>query len=325
MAADITELLPEAKVDVCHGQMPELRLERVMQDFYHRRFNILICSTIIESGIDIPSANTIIINRADRFGLAQLHQLRGRVGRSQHQAFAYLLVADKQYITNNAKKRLDAIDSMDGLGSGFALASHDLEIRGAGELLGETQSGSIDEVGFSLYSEYLNLAVTAIKEGRLPLPDHAAQREKSNIIDLHVHALFPQDYLDNTHIRLILYKRISNATDIDQLTELQIEIIDRFGLLPEQGKNLFRLTALRLQAEQLDIRKADIDEQGGVIEFHDNPAIDPSVIFSLIQAKPHIYKLCGANAFKITADLIDPNVRIEWVETLFDALCNTLP
>ena len=320
MAVEIAELLPEAKIDICHGQMQELQLERVMQDFYHRRFNILICSTIIESGIDIPSANTIIINRAERFGLAQLHQLRGRVGRSHHQAFAYLLIADQQCITNNAKKRLDAIDSMEDLGAGFALASHDLEIRGAGELLGETQSGSIDGVGFSLYSEYLNLAVTAIKEGRLPTPDNALHIDKASIIDLHVTALFPQDYLDNTHTRLILYKRISNAANVEQLNELQIETIDRFGLLPEQGKNLFRLTALRLQAEHLDIHKADIGENGGVIEFHDNPVIDPSVIFSLIQDHPHTYKLCGANAFKITADLTDPTTRIDTIEHLFARL-----
>lgn len=325
MAIDIAELLPEAKIDICHGQMPELQLERVMQDFYHRRFNILLCSTIIESGIDIPTANTIIINRADRFGLAQLHQLRGRVGRSHHQAFAYLLIPDKQYITNDARKRLDAIDSMEDLGAGFALASHDLEIRGAGELLGETQSGSIDDVGFSLYSEYLSLAVTAIKEGRLPDPNNALQSEKASVIDLHVTALFPQDYLDNTHARLILYKRISNAANIEQLTELQIETIDRFGLLPEQGKNLFRLTALRLQAEQLDIRKADIGEHGGVIEFHDHPLIDPGVIFSLIQENPHTYKLSGENAFKITADLTDPTSRIDTIETLFDMLYQTLP
>lgn len=324
MAVDIVELVPEAEVNICHGQMRESQLERVMQDFYHQRFNILICSTIIESGIDIPTANTIIINRADRFGLAQLHQLRGRVGRSHHQAFAYLLIPDKDYITTNARKRLDAIDSMEDLGAGFALASHDLEIRGAGELLGETQSGSIDEVGFSLYSEYLSLAVTAIKEGKLPEPDSASKIEKAANIDLHVVALFPQDYLASTHARLILYKRLSNATDLAQLEELQIEIIDRFGLLPEQGKNLFRLTALRLQAERLDIRRADIGETGGVIEFYDNPRIDPSVIFSLIQDNPNLYQLSGSNAFKITDDLVDPVTRMNRLETLFDTLYQTL-
>ncbi|WP_423906554.1 transcription-repair coupling factor [Candidatus Spongiihabitans sp.] len=324
MAVDIAELVAEAEVNICHGQMRESQLERVMQDFYHQRFNILVCSTIIESGIDIPTANTIIINRADRFGLAQLHQLRGRVGRSHHQAFAYLLIPDKEYITNAARKRLDAIDSMEDLGAGFALASHDLEIRGAGELLGETQSGSIDEIGFSLYSEYLTLAVNAIKEGKLPEPDSALQIEKASIIDLHVAALFPSDYLANTHTRLILYKRISNATDLEQLEELQIETIDRFGLLPDQGKNLFRLTALRLQAERLDIRKADIGDNGGVIEFHDYPVIDPSVIFSLIQDNPHLYQLSGPNAFKITDDLADPFTRMNKIETLFDTLYETL-
>ena len=325
MAVEIAELVAEAEVNICHGQMREAQLERVMQDFYHQRFNILVCSTIIESGIDIPTANTIIINRADRFGLAQLHQLRGRVGRSHHQAFAYLLTPGKEYITDAARKRLDAIESMEDLGAGFALASHDLEIRGAGELLGETQSGSIDEIGFSLYSEYLALAVNAIKEGKLPEPDGASQLEKASIIDLHVAALFPQDYLANTHTRLILYKRISNATDLAQLEELQIETIDRFGLLPEQGKNLFRLTALRLQAERLDIRKADIGEHGGVIELHDNPALDPGVIFSLIQNHPHLYRLSGPNAFKITDDLADPVTRMNKIENLFDRLCETLP
>ncbi len=324
MAVDIAELVTEGEVNICHGQMRESQLERVMQDFYHQRFNILVCSTIIESGIDIPTANTIIINRADRFGLAQLHQLRGRVGRSHHQAFAYLLIPDKEYITNAARKRLDAIDSMEDLGAGFALASHDLEIRGAGELLGETQSGSIDEVGFSLYSEYLSLAVNAIKEGKLPEPDSALELEKASIIDLHVTALFPQDYLANAHTRLILYKRISNATDLAQLEELQIETIDRFGLLPEQGKNLFRLTALRLQAERLNIRKADIGDNGGVIELHDNPVIDPGVIFSLIQDNPHLYQLSGPNAFKITDDLADPFTRMNKIETLFDTLYETL-
>lgn len=320
MAVDIAELVAEAEVNICHGQMRESQLERVMQDFYHQRFNILVCSTIIESGIDIPTANTIIINRADRFGLAQLHQLRGRVGRSHHQAFAYLLIPDNEYISSSAKKRLDAIDSMEDLGAGFALASHDLEIRGAGELLGETQSGSIDEVGFSLYSEYLMLAVNAIKEGKLSAPDSPLQIEKTSTIDLHVAALFPQDYLANAHTRLILYKRISSATELTQLEELQIEIIDRFGLLPQPGKNLFRLTALRLQAERLDIRKVDIGEHGGVVEFHDNPAIDPSVIFSLIEDNPHLYKLAGANAFKITDELADPVDRMNKIETLFKTL-----
>lgn len=320
MAIDIAELVPEAKINIGHGQMPEIQLERVMQDFYHHRFNILMCSTIIESGIDIPTANTIIINRADRFGLAQLHQLRGRVGRSHHQAFAYLLIPDRASITNDAKKRLDAIDSMEDLGAGFALASHDLEIRGAGELLGETQSGSIDDVGFSLYSEYLNLAVKAIKEGKLLDPATPIEIEKSTTIDLHVTALFPQDYLGNAHTRLILYKRIANATDVDHLEEIQIEIIDRFGLLPEQGKNLFRLTALRLQAQKLGIRKVDIGENGGIIEFENIPTIDPGFIFTLIQEKPHLYKLAGPNAFRISDDLSESENRLREIEKLIDVL-----
>jgi transcription-repair coupling factor (superfamily II helicase) len=324
MAMELAELMPEAEINIAHGQMREMRLERVMQDFYHQRFNILVCSTIIESGIDIPTANTIVINRADRFGLAQLHQLRGRVGRSHHQAFAYLLIPDREYITNDARKRLDAIDSMEDLGAGFALASHDLEIRGAGELLGETQSGSIDDVGFSLYSEYLTLAVNAIKAGKLPEPDSDFQREKSTLVDLHVPALFPQDYLANIHTRLILYKRISNASDLEQLEELQIEIIDRFGLLPEQGKNLFKLTEMRLRAQQLDIRKMDIGEAGGTIEFFDDPVVDPAVIFAMIQASPHRYKFSGPNTFKISDDLTDPADRMDRMDKLLGALHETV-
>ncbi len=324
MAADIAELVPEAEINIGHGQMRELQLERVMQDFYHQRFNVLICSTIIESGIDVPSANTIIINRADRFGLAQLHQLRGRVGRSHHQAFAYLLIPNREIITSDAKKRLDAIESMEDLGAGFALASHDLEIRGAGELLGETQSGLIDDVGFSLYSEYLTMAVKAIKEGRLPELNDPANLEKSTTIDLHLTALFPQDYLPNTHTRLIMYKRIASAPDLPQLQELQIETIDRFGLLPEQTKNLFRLTALRLQAEQLDIRKIDVGENGGIIEFHDNPVVDPGVIFKLIQQSPHSYKFAGSNAFKILGDMQEPADRIEKMDELLEVLSSNV-
>ncbi len=324
MARELAELVPEAQINIGHGQMREMQLERIMQDFYHQRFNLLVCSTIIESGIDVPSANTIIINRADRFGLAQLHQLRGRVGRSHHQAFAYLLIPDKKHITSDARKRLDAIDSMEDLGAGFALASHDLEIRGAGELLGEVQSGSIDDVGFSLYSEYLTQAVRAIKDGSLPEPDSPLVSEKSTLIDLHARALFPTDYLPNTHTRLILYKRISSAVDVEQLQELQIETIDRFGLLPAQGKNLFRLTALRLQAEQLDIRKIDIGESGGLIEFHDHPAVDSEVIFSLIQGQPQIYRLVGPNGFRIRDDLSAEDVRITRIEKLLDTLKDSL-
>ena len=315
---DLRELVPEAEINFGHGQMGELQLERVMQDFYHQRFNVLVCSTIIESGIDIPSANTIIINRADKFGLAQLHQLRGRVGRSHHQAYAYLLVPDRKFITNDARKRLDAIDSMDDLGAGFALASHDLEIRGAGELLGETQSGSIDDVGFSLYSEYLAMAVSSIKDEKIP--PTADPAHLSALIEIHIPALFPEDYLANTHTRLILYKRIANANNVSELEELQIETIDRFGLLPEAAKNLFRLTAIRLQSERIGIAKIDIGDSGGQINFSDDIAVDPSAILNLIQENPHQYQLAGPNALKIKGDFHDHAVRLSSCESLIDTL-----
>ena len=320
MAEELRELIPEARIDVGHGQMPEIQIERVMQDFYHQRFNLLVCSTIIESGIDIPSANTIIINRADRFGLAQLHQLRGRVGRSHHQAFAWLFIPDRNLITSNAVKRLDAVVSMADLGAGFALASHDLEIRGAGELLGETQSGTIDEIGFSLYSEYLNHAVTSIRDGVLASEDNVLQPEKQSQVELHLPALFPHDYLGNTHARLIFYKRIANAENLEALQELQIEAIDRFGLLPYQARNLFRITALRLRSEQLDIRKIDIHENGGLVEFHDNPVVNPATLFALIQRHPDRYGLAGPNAFRVTADLKDADERFDFIEQLLNVM-----
>ena len=320
MASDLSELIPEATVNIGHGQMPEMQLERIMQDFYHQRFNVLVCSTIIESGIDIPTANTIIINRADKFGLAQLHQLRGRVGRSHHQAFAYLLIPSKKTITSDAIKRLDAIESMEDLGAGFALASHDLEIRGAGELLGETQSGSIDDVGFSLYSEYLGQAVNAIKAGKLPQKDNVLYPESLSQIDLHITALFPNDYLGNAHTRLILYKRIAGAKNEHELDELQIETVDRFGLLPEQAKNLFRLTAIRIQAETLAIKKIDLDENGGLVEFHDHTPLDPSIIFKLIQSYPDNYKLSGPNIMKIQAELESNELRLGFIGKLLTSL-----
>ena len=315
---ELRELIPEAEIDSGHGQMGELKLERVMRDFYHQRFNVLVTSTIIESGIDIPTANTIIINRADRFGLAQLHQLRGRVGRSHHQAFAYLLVPDLKLITNDARKRLEAIDSMEDLGAGFALASHDLEIRGAGELLGETQSGSIDDVGFNLYSEYLSQAVSSIREKRIP--DQIALPESSSTVELHVPALFPESYLGNTHTRLVLYKRIANAATLEELEEIQIETIDRFGLLPDAGKNLFRLTAMRLQAEQIGIRKMDIGTQGGLIEFHERINVDPSVILTLVHDDPARHQLGGPGSLRLKGEMEEPEIRLRICEKLLDTL-----
>lgn len=327
-AEDLAELLPEAEINFGHGQMSEAKLERVMQDFYHKRFNVLVCSTIIESGIDIPSVNTIIIHRADKFGLAQLHQLRGRVGRSHHQAFAYLLIPGWELISSDARKRLHAFELMEDLGAGFALASHDLEIRGAGELLGETQSGLIDDVGFSLYSEYLNMAITSIRDDQMPALDEAAKpsaaQNISASVDLHIAALFPEDYLANPHARLIMYKRIASATDQNELQELQIEAIDRFGLLPQSGKNLFHLTALRLQSEKLGIQKIDIGEQGGSIEFIESPAIDPSTILELVEKNPHQYRI-APSTLKVTQDLLDPQIRLTQVEKLLDELAAGLP
>jgi transcription-repair coupling factor (superfamily II helicase) len=320
--ADLKELVPEAEINFGHGQMGELQLERVMQDFYHQRFNILVASTIIESGIDVPSANTMIINRADRFGLAQLHQLRGRVGRSHHQAYAYLLVPDLKTITNDAKKRLDAIDSMEDLGAGFTLASHDLEIRGAGELLGETQSGSIDDVGFSLYSEYLSQAVRSIRENRIPSDTDPG--ETASTIELHVPALFPESYLGNTHTRLVMYKRIASAQNLEELEELQIETIDRFGLLPDAGKNLFRLTAMRLQAERIGIHKMDIGTEGGTVDFREQVNVDPSVILGLIQNDPSRHQLAGPGSLRLKGDLEEHEIRIRTCEKLLDTLASNL-
>lgn len=322
---ELAELVPEAEINFAHGQMGELQLERVMQDFYHQRFNVLVCSTIIESGLDIPSANTIIIHRADRFGLAQLHQLRGRVGRSHHQAFAYLLIPERQFISNDAKKRLDAFELMEELGAGFSLASHDMEIRGAGELLGETQSGLIDDVGFALYSEYLTAAVAAIRENRMPLAADAGERPAAAVIDLHVPALFPADYLANPHARLMLYKRIAGAAGRHELEELQIETIDRFGLLPEAGKNLFRLTAMRLQSARLGIRKLEVGDNGGTIEFTDHPAVDPAAILSLVQREPHRHRLAGPGTLALTGDFSDPAARLGAIEKLLDGLSAGLP
>lgn len=319
---ELKKLVPEAEIDFGHGQMRELQLERVMRDFYHQRFNILVCTTIIENGIDIPTANTIIINRADKFGLSQLHQLRGRVGRSHHQAYAYMLIPDRKLITNDATKRLEAIDSMDVLGSGFALASHDLEIRGAGELLGETQSGSIDDVGFNLYSEYLAMAVKSIKENKIQ--DISAPLDNAATIELHLPTLFPEDYLGNTHTRLMLYKRIASAESVNQLEELQIETIDRFGLLPEAAKNLFRLTAMRLLAERIGIKKMDIADNAGMIEFYERLNIDPATILRLIQSNPHQYQLAAPNALKIIGDFSDSVNRIKQSEMIIDQLAEGL-
>jgi transcription-repair coupling factor (superfamily II helicase) len=278
--------------------MPERQLEQVMLDFHKQRFNILVCTTIIESGIDIPSANTIIINRADRFGLAQLHQLRGRVGRSHHRAYAYLIVPDMNRITADARKRLDALASLEELGAGFTLSTHDLEIRGAGELLGEGQSGQITEIGFSLYAQYLERAVASIKDGQIP--DVLAAKPSSTQINLHSPALIPENIIDDVHTRLTLYKRIASAKDPETLRELQVEIIDRFGLLQAPTKHLFDCAELRLSAERLGISKIDLHDQGGMIGFVAKPAIDPFTVIQLIQGNPKTYTMQGSDRLKIS-------------------------
>lgn len=317
-AADLAELVPEARIGIGHGQMHERELEQVMSDFYHKRFNVLIASTIIETGIDVPSANTIIIERADKFGLAQLHQLRGRVGRSHHQAYAYLLTPPRKQMTPDAEKRLEAIANTQDLGAGFVLATNDLEIRGAGELLGDGQSGQIQAVGFTLYMEMLERAVKAIRKGEQPNLEQPLGGGPE--INLRVPALIPDAYLPDVHTRLILYKRIASAADEDALKELQVEMIDRFGLLPEPTKNLIRLTLLKLQAEVLGIKKLDAGPQGGKIEFAADTQVDPLVLIKLIQGQPNRYKFEGATQFKFQVPMERPEERFNTLEALFERL-----
>jgi transcription-repair coupling factor (superfamily II helicase) len=290
-----------------------------MLDFYHRRFNVLVCTTIIESGIDVPTANTIVINRADKFGLAQLYQLRGRVGRSHHRAYAYLLVPSRKAMSADAVKRLEAIEALEELGVGFTLATHDLEIRGAGEILGEEQSGHIQEVGFGLYVELLERTIAALREGKTP--DLERPLDHGTEIDLHIPALFPEDYLPDVHTRLILYKRIAGAKDREALNELKEEVIDRFGLLPEPAKNLFKLTALKIRATPLGIRKIDLGREGGQVHFHAQPNIDPAAIIRLVQSRPQNFRFEHDNRLRILGDLADAEeTRIQRLDHLLDTL-----
>lgn len=321
-AADLAELVPEARIGIGHGQMHERELEQVMGDFYHKRFNVLIASTIIETGIDVPSANTIIIERADKFGLAQLHQLRGRVGRSHHQAYAYLLTPPRKQMTDDAQKRLEAIANAQDLGAGFVLATHDLEIRGAGELLGDGQSGQIQAVGFTLYMEMLERAVKSIRKGEQPNLDQPLGGGPE--INLRVPALIPEDYLPDVHARLILYKRIANAVDEDGLKELQVEMIDRFGLLPEPAKHLVRITLLKLQAERLGIKKIDAGPQGGRIEFAAETPVDPLTLIKLIQSAPNRYKFEGATLFRFSVPMERAEERFNTLEALLERLLATV-
>jgi transcription-repair coupling factor (superfamily II helicase) len=307
MAEKLETLLPEARIRTAHGQMGERDLEAVMRDFYHQRFNVLLCTTIIETGIDVPTANTIIINRADRFGLAQLHQLRGRVGRSHHQAYAYLLVDSKEGLTAQAKKRLEAIQAMEQLGSGFYLAMHDLEIRGAGEVLGESQSGEMQEIGFSLYSDMLNAAIKSLKAGKEP--DMAHPLGVTTEINLHTPALLPDDYCGDIHQRLVIYKRLANCNTLEELDEMHQELIDRFGLLPEPAKALLDCHRLRIAAKPLGITKVDASSEAIQIQFAPNPPIDPIKIITMIQSKRHI-KMAGQDKLRIELKYGDLKQRV---------------
>jgi len=315
VASQLEKLIPEAKVRVGHGQMNERDLERIMLDFYHHRFNILVCTTIIETGIDVPTANTIVINRADKLGLAQLYQLRGRVGRSHHRAYAYLITPNKKLLSKDAEKRLNAISAIEELGAGFTLAVHDLEIRGAGELLGDGQSGQMQEIGFSLYMDLLDRAVNALKRGDTPNLDLPMNTGAE--VDLNITALIPEDYLPDVHSRLVLYKRISNAGSKDELRELQVEMIDRFGLLPEPIKNLFSITEIKIKAKPLGIKKIDVGEKNGRIIFATHDNIDPMTVIKMIQLDPQRYKLEGEYKLKF-------NANMEKVETRFSTVLNLL-
>lgn len=318
-AEEIAALIPESRPTVAHGQMHERELERIMSEFYHRHFNVLVCSTIIESGIDIPTANTIIINRADKFGIAQLHQLRGRVGRSHHQAYAYLIVPDKKNITSDAQKRLEAIATFDDLGIGFTLATHDLEIRGAGELLGEEQSGDMQEVGFTLYMDLLSRAVDALKSGIEPDYEKALLNSRSEI-ELHLTALIPENYLGDVQLRLQFYKRIANCKTVSELDEIQVEMIDRFGLLPEPLKNLFAISELKLKADDLGIIKIEAGEKSGKLEFNEKPNVKPENIIKLIQNQSQRFKLDGPTRLRFTLDKHELKDRVAIVEKIVNEL-----
>jgi transcription-repair coupling factor (superfamily II helicase) len=316
IAHQLEEIIPQASVQIAHGQMRERELESVMLDFYHQRFNVLLCTTIVESGIDVPTANTIIINRADKLGLAQLHQLRGRVGRSHHRAYAYLIAPNEKSMTKDAQKRLAALEAHEDLGVGFTLATHDLEIRGAGELLGDEQSGQIQEIGFTLYTQLLERAVDALKSGKIPDIDQPLA--KSTEVELGAPALLPADYVADVHTRLILYKRVSNATDDAALDELKVEMINRFGLLPEATKMLFAATRLKLLCQVLGVTRLEAGSQGGRLVFNDAPNIDPAYLINLIQSNPAEFSFDGKNTLRFKRELESPEDRIDYIDQLLD-------
>lgn len=331
MQARIQDLVPEASVRIGHGQMRERELESVMRDFYHQRFNVLLCTTIIESGIDIPTANTIIINRADRFGLAQLHQLRGRVGRSHHQAYAYMIAPGLNNMTEDARKRLTAIEELDTLGAGFALASQDLEIRGAGELLGESQSGMIDQIGYSMYSAFLEQAIATIQRERrkkrgepsIEAGDDADSQYAGKVeINLHIPTRFPDAYIPDVHVRLTMYKRIASVRTQDQLQELQIETIDRFGLLPDAAKNLFTIAQIKIRAKKHDVCEIEVGPKGGQIKFIENPNINIDNLMRTIASNPLAFKFNGASSVQITRDMETAEERFHLIDEFFAIIAN---
>jgi transcription-repair coupling factor (superfamily II helicase) len=322
MRERLEKLLPEARIRVGHGQMSERELEQVIRDFYQQRYDILLCTTIIETGIDIPTANTILINRADKFGLAQLHQLRGRVGRSHHQAFAYLLVEEDRALTAQAKKRLEAIQLMEELGSGFHLAMQDMEIRGCGEVLGEKQSGEILEVGFSLYNDMLAGAVASLKAGKEP--DMSQPLGVVSEINLHTPALLPEDYCPDVHERLVLYKRLASCQTTDELTQMQEELVDRFGEMPDTARALLAVHRLRMSTRPYGIVRLDVSGEGMNVQFVPNPPVDPGRIIQLIQGKAG-YRLAGPDRLKLITPLPDVARRVGAVTAFLAALGDPLP
>ncbi|EHN68569.1 transcription-repair coupling factor [Aliivibrio fischeri] len=313
-AEEIEKLIPEARVTLAHGQMRERELEKIMGDFYHQRFNVLVCTTIIETGIDVPTANTIIMDRADKLGLAQLHQLRGRVGRSHHQAYAYLLTPHPKALSKDARKRLDAIASLEDLGAGFTLATHDLEIRGAGELLGDGQSGQIQSVGFTLYMEMLEQAVEALKEGKEPSLDDLLREQTE--VELRLPSLIPEDYIPDVNTRLSLYKRIASVSSNGELDELKVEIIDRFGTLPEATQTLLISSEVKMLAASLKVKKLEAHGNGGYIEFEPTADINPMFLVSLLQKDPTGFALDGPTKVKFIKDLTERQTRIKYVMDL---------
>ena len=323
VAEELVALAPEARIGIGHGQMGKRELEAVMRGFYRRQLNLLVCTTIIENGIDIPNANTILIDRADKFGLAQLHQLRGRVGRSHRQAYAYLLTPHPSAMSGDSVKRLAAVQAAGELGVGFALATQDLEIRGAGELLGEEQSGQIESIGLSLYMDLLKRTVQAMRAGKTPnleAPLHPVGQE----VNLHCATLIPEDYLPDVHSRLLLYKRIANAGNQEELDQLQAETIDRFGLLPPALKQLFQVTALKLKLNPLGILRLELGEQGGKLEPGADAALDPQAVVALAQREPATYRL-DASGLRIQRSLPNLEDRFAFAEGLLETLRPQVP